>query len=149
MDLQELVRELAIENLDTIAEEFYAQISNNLMRQLIAESQLNTLKELIYNYYVYTSNLDENEKREQFSKYLNLFTLSDNITALKELNAFDEWNKVIDELNQSGYRWKIVSETQINVAFADYLNENDWVSSITIQKGSIRINGYQNKTIPV
>ena len=149
LDLQELVRELAIENLDTIAEEFYAQISNNLMRQLIAESQLNTLKELIYNYYVYTSNLDENEKREQFSKYLNLFTLSDNITALKELNAFDEWNKVIDELNQSGYRWKTVSETQINVAFADYLNKNDWVSSMTIQKGSIRINGYQNKTIPV
>ena len=34
-------------------------------------------------------------------------------------------------------------------AEADYLNENDWVSSITIQKGSSRINGYQNKTIPV
>jgi hypothetical protein len=149
LSLKELVKQIAIENLDTIAEEFYAQISNNLMRLLIAEIQLNTLKELIYNYYVYTSNLDENEKREQFSKYLNLFTLSDNITALKELNAFDEWNKVIDELNQSGYRWKTVSDTQINVAFADYLNKNDWVSSMTIQKGSIRINGYQNKTIPV
>ena len=149
LSLKELVKQIAIENLDTIAEEFYAQISNNLMRLLIAEIQLNTSKELIYNYYVYTSNLDENEKREQFSKYLNLFTLSDNITALKELNAFDEWNKVIDELNQSGYRWKTVSDTQINVAFADYLNKNDWVSSMTIQKGSIRINGYQNKTIPV
>ncbi|MGC4440527.1 hypothetical protein ABXW85_16860, partial [Streptococcus suis] len=50
LSLKELVKQIAIENLDTIAEEFYAQISNNLMRKLIAESQLNTLKKLIYNY---------------------------------------------------------------------------------------------------
>ena len=149
MDLQELVRELAIENLDTIAEEFYAQISNNLMRQLIAESQLNTLKELIYNYYVYTSNLDENEKREQFSRYLHLFPLSENITALKKLNVFDEWDSVLKTLNKPGTRRGDVQKTTINLAFAKYLDGNNFVSSINERSNDIRLNSYKDKTIPL
>ncbi|CYV08235.1 hypothetical protein HO663_06970 [Streptococcus suis] len=149
LDLQELVRELAIENLDTIAEEHYAQISDNLMRELIAEKQSDTLTELIYNYYVYTVNLDENEKREQFSRYLHLFTLSENITALKKLNVFDEWDRVLKTLNKPGTRWGQVQKTTINLAFARYLKSRKLVSSITEQSNGIRLNSYKDKTIPL
>ncbi len=149
LDLQELVRELAIENLDTIAEEHYAQISDNLMRELIADNQSDTLTELIYNYYVYTVNLDENEKREQFSRYLHLFTLSKNITALKKLNVFDEWDSVLKTLNKSGYRWGYVQKRIINLAFAKYLDSNNFVSSINERSNDIRLNSYKDKTIPL
>ncbi|HFR3900312.1 TPA: hypothetical protein ACHVH6_001413, partial [Streptococcus suis] len=149
LDLQELVRELAIENLDTIAEEHYAQISDNLMRELIAENQSNTLTELIYNYYVYTVNLDENEKREQFSRYLHLFPLSENITALKKLNVFDEWDSVLKTLNKPGTRRGDVQKTTINLAFAKYLDGNNLVSSINERSDDIRLNSYKDKTIPL
>lgn len=149
LDLQELVRELVIENHDTIAEEYYAQISDNLMRELIAENQSNTLTELIYNYYVYTVNLDENEKREQFSRYLHLFTLSENITALKKLNVFDEWDSVLKTLNKPGYRWGYVQKTTINLVFAKYLDSNNFVSSINERSNDIRLNSYKDKTIPL
>ncbi|HFU3984820.1 TPA: hypothetical protein ACGO2X_001105 [Streptococcus suis] len=149
LDLQELVRELAIENLDTIAEEHYAQISDNLMRELIADNQSDTLTELVYNYYVYTVNLDENEKREQFSRYLHLFTLTENITALKKLNVFDEWDSVLKTLNKPGNRWGQVQKTTINLAFARYLDSKKFVSSITEQSNGIRLNGYKDKVIPL
>ncbi|NQJ72597.1 hypothetical protein HO539_04510 [Streptococcus suis] len=149
LDLQELVKELAIENLDTIAEEHYAQISDNLMRELIAKNQSNTLTELIYNYYVYTVNLDEDEKREQFSRYLHLFTISENITALKKLNVFDEWDSVLKTLNKPGYRWGYVQRTTINMVFAKYLDSNNFVSSINERSNDIRLNSYKDKTIPL
>ncbi len=149
LDLQELVKEIAIENLDTIAEEHYDQISDNLMRKLINKNQLYTFKELIYNYYVYTVNLDENEKREQFSRYLHLFTLSKNITALKKLNVFDEWDSVLKTLNKPGTRWGQVQKTTINLAFARYLKSRKLVSSITEQSNGIRLNSYKDKTIPL
>ncbi|HEL1986295.1 TPA: hypothetical protein TY283_001664, partial [Streptococcus suis] len=149
LDLQELVKEIAIENLDTIAEEHYAQISDNLMRELIAENQSDTFTELIYNYYVYTVNLDENEKREQFSRYLHLFPLSENITALKTLNVFDEWDSVLKTLNKPGNRWGQVQKTTINLAFARYLDSKKFVSSITEQSNGIRLNGYKDKVIPL
>ncbi|HFI0144309.1 TPA: hypothetical protein ACGPBJ_000560 [Streptococcus suis] len=149
LDLQELVRELAIENLNTIAGEHYAHISDNLMRKLIAENQSDTLMGLIYNYYVYTANLDENEKREQFSRYLHLFPLSENITALKELDVFDEWDGVLKTLNKSGYRWGYVKKTIINLVFAKYLDSNNFVSSINERSNDIRLNSYKDKTIPL
>ncbi|HEM5005859.1 TPA: hypothetical protein U1181_001260 [Streptococcus suis] len=149
LDLQELVRELAIENLDTIAGEYYAQISDNLMRKLINKNHLYTLKELIYNYYVYTANWDEDEKREQFSRYLYLFPLSENITALKKLNVFDEWDSVLKTLNKPGTRWGQVQKTTINLAFARYLKSRKLVSSITEQSNGIRLNSYKDKTIPL
>lgn len=149
LDLQELVRELAIENLDTIAGEYYAQISDNLMRKLINKNQLYTLKELIYNYYVYMANLDEDEKREQFSRYLHLFPLSENITALKKLNVFDEWDSVLKTLNKPGTRWGQVQKTTINLAFAKYLDSNNFVSSINERSNDIRLNSYKDQTIPL
>ncbi|HFR3727200.1 TPA: hypothetical protein ACHV89_001937, partial [Streptococcus suis] len=99
--------------------------------------------------YVYTPNLDENEKREQFSKYLNLFALSDNITALKELNVFDEWDSVLKTLNKPGTRWGQVQKTTINLAFARYLDSNNFVSSINERSNDIRLNSYKDKTIPL
>lgn len=149
LDLQDLAKEIAIENLDTIAEEYYTQTSDNLMRKLIAENQSDTLTELIYNYYVYTANLDEHEKREQFSKYLHLFPLSENITALKKLNVFDEWDSVLKTLNKPGYRWGYVQKTTINLVFAKYLDSNNFVSSINERNNDIRLNSYKDKTIPL
>ncbi|HFR3471509.1 TPA: hypothetical protein ACHU9W_001669, partial [Streptococcus suis] len=119
------------------------------MRELIAENQSNTLTELIYNYYVYTVNLDENEKREQFSRYLHLFPLSENITALKKLNVFDEWDSVLKTLNKPGTRRGDVQKTTINLAFAKYLDGNNLVSSINERSDDIRLNSYKDKTIPL
>lgn len=149
-ELKNLIETIVIDNIEEIAENYYDIISNKLIERLIThnQSKLTVLKNLLYNYFVYSTDLTEEEKEKYLSEYMDMFSLSEIFTALRKIGAFDEWEKTIEVLNKSGNRWKNVSNTLLNQAFASYLLKNKLISSTSHQSGEIRINGYKDERIP-
>lgn len=145
--IKSIVKSIVIANLEVVADKYYESISDQLVELLIKEyeADLISIKKLLYNYFIYTPNLTmKKESQDAYARFVNLFTVSENIEALKELDAFGEWEKVIKEFNKAGNRWKLINDTKLNRAMATFLRDKYQVSSISDQGNKIRINSFKN-----
>lgn len=139
---------LAHENIETISTEYFDVISSKLICKLIKDvDNVEKIKLLLYNHYVYGTEISNKDRIKNYIKYIDLFDLKQNINALKEFDAYKTWEKVIFELDKPGYRFKLVNYSPLNSAFANYLDKNDFVSSCSEKNGKIRINGFTEKKI--
>lgn len=146
--IKSIVKSIVIANLEVVADKYYESISDQLVKLLIKEyeADLRPIKKLLYNYFIYTLNLTIEESQDEYARFVYLFTVSENMEALKKLKAFDEWEKVIKEFNKAGNRWKLINDTKLNRAMAGFLLQKSLISSAPVKDNNkIRINGFQNK----